>query len=294
MSSRLPPTEAASARSAGLDLLRTPALVELIVSDQREAVDAVLAQAEPIARVVDEIAARMRYGGVLHYVGAGTSGRLATVDAAEMPPTFGTHPALVHAHVAGGRDAFHQAVEGAEDDAASGESSILEDVRASDVVIGISAGGTAAFVVGAIDRARKAGAFTVALTGDAESPLARAAQTSIVLVTGSEVLTGSTRLKAGTAAKIALNAISTAVMVRLGKVYDNLMVDVVASNRKLQARALRLVTELASVNETRARQLLDEAGGRVKVAVVMDRHGVDAAQARALLAQHGDSLRALL
>jgi N-acetylmuramic acid 6-phosphate etherase len=291
---RLPPTEARSERSAGLDLLATRALVSLIVTDQRDAIDTVLAQAESIAVVVDEIAERVKRGGVVHYVGAGTSGRLATVDAAEMPPTFGTLPTLIHAHVAGGREAFHRAVEGAEDDYASGESSILEDVRADDAVIGISAGGTAAFVVGAIERARESGAFTVALTGDAQSPLARAAQTSIVLATGAEVLAGSTRLKAGTAAKVALNAISTAVMVRFGKVYDNFMVDVVASNRKLRARALRLVTEIAGTDEARARQLLDEAGGRVKVAIVMERRGVDAVQARALLTQHGDSLRPLL
>ncbi|MBV8531861.1 MAG: N-acetylmuramic acid 6-phosphate etherase [Candidatus Eremiobacteraeota bacterium] len=294
MSSQLPPTERTNAATAGLDLLDTSALVRVLVGDQRGAVEAVLAQAEPIASVVDEIAGRLSSGGSLHYVGAGTSGRLAVVDAAELPPTFGTPEALVHPHIAGGIQAFDRAVEGAEDDYSAGEGSILADVRESDAVIGLSAGGTAAFVIAAIDRARSIGAFTVAITGNAESRLARAAQTSIVLATGPEVLAGSTRLKAGTAQKIALNSISTAVMVRLGKIYGNLMVDVVATNQKLRARALRLVQAIAGVDGERARELLAAAHGRVKVAIVMERRGLDAQRARDMLDRHGGSLRAVL
>ena len=294
MTHRLPPTEAENKQSAGLDLLTTPALVDLLIADQRSAVDAVLAQTQVIARAVDEIARRLRRGGRLHYVGAGSSGRIATLDASEMPPTFGTRPDMVQAHIAGGTVALTSAVEGAEDDASAGDLAMLECVRPDDVVLGISASGTAAFVVAAITRAAAIGAYTIALTGDAQSALARAAELAIVPPTGAEVLAGSTRLKAGTAQKVALNAISTAVMVRLGKVYDNLMVDVVANNAKLHGRALRLVARLARVNEKRAEDLLAQAGGRVKVAVVMEWRGVDAAQARALLERNEGTLRELL
>jgi N-acetylmuramic acid 6-phosphate etherase len=294
MTSKLPPTEEANPGSIGLDLLETRALVELIVADQHAAVGAVLAQADAIARAVDAIADRLERGGRLHYVGAGTSGRLATLDAAEMPPTFGTPPELVRAQIAGGHPALVRAVEGAEDDAEAGRAAVSDLVNAGDVVTGISASGSAAFVVAAIDRAKEIGALTIALTSVADSPLVRAAEMPVVLETGAEVLAGSTRLKAGTAQKIALNAISTAVMVRLGKVYDNLMVDVVASNRKLRARALRLVERLAQVDRDRASQLLEGATGRVKVAIVMERCGLDAVQAQSLLDRHRGSLRALI
>jgi N-acetylmuramic acid 6-phosphate etherase len=294
VSSELPPTEVANPESAGLDLLETPALVHLLVADQRHAVDAVLAQSAAIARAVDAIVARLSRGGSLHYVGAGSSGRIATLDAAEMPPTFGTPPELVRAHIAGGAAALERAVEGAEDDDAAGERAMRSSVHSRDAVIGISAGGGAAFVVAAIECARRGGAYTLGVTNVEGSPLARVAEHAIVLATGPETLAGSTRLKAGTAQKIALNAISTAVMVRLGKVHDNLMVDLVASNAKLRRRALRLVTVLADVGEDRARELLDAAEGNVRVAVVMARRNLDAAQARGLLDRHGGSLRAVL
>lgn len=294
MSDRLPPTEDENPQSAGLDLLSTPALVDLLIADQRTAIDAVLAQTQPIATAVDEIARRLRRGGRLHYVGAGSSGRIATLDASEMPPTFGTPPEMVRAHIAGGTPALVRAVEGAEDDEAAGNDAMLESVKPDDAVLGISASGTAAFVVAAIARAKTIGAYTIALTADAQSALARAADLAIVPPTGAEVLAGSTRLKAGTAQKVALNAISTAVMVRLGKVYDNLMVDVVANNRKLSGRALRLVVRLAQVNQARAEELLTQAGGSVKIAVLMERHSVDAKQARVLLEQSDGMLRELL
>ena len=294
MTQRLPPTEAENPQSAGLDLLTTPALVELLIADQRSAVDAALAQTQAIARAVDEIARRLSRGGRLHYVGAGSSGRIATLDASEMPPTFGTAPEMVQAHIAGGAAALTTAVEGAEDDASAGDLAMLGYVRPDDAVLGISASGAAAFVVAAIARARTIGAYTIALTVDAQSALARAAELAIVPPTGAEVLAGSTRLKAGTAQKVVLNAISTAVMIRLGKVYDNLMVDVVANNHKLRARALRLVVRLAQVNEERAEELLAQAGGRVKIAVLMERRGVGVVQARALLERNDGALRRLL
>ena len=294
MSSDLPSTERVSARSAGLDLLETAALVELLVDEQRDAVDAVMAQREPIARAVDEIAARLRSGGGLHYAGAGTSGRIAALDAAEMPPTFGTPPELVRAHVAGGAAALVRAIEGAEDDVRAGAEAAVASVRSGDAAIGVSASGGAPFVVALVKRARALGAFTVAITSVADSPLAREAESAIVLATGPEALAGSTRLKAGTAQKVCLNAISTAVMVRLGKVYDNLMVDVVASNAKLRRRAIRLVRDVAGVNEARARELIDAADGRVKVAILMENRGLDAAAARVLLEENAGSLRRLL
>jgi len=294
VSSQIPPTEAANARSSGLDLLNTPELVELLISEHRHAVDAVLAQTMQISTAVDEIAKRLARGGKLHYVGAGSSGRIGALDAAEMPPTFGTPHDLVCAHVAGGAAALARSIEGAEDDEAAANNAMGECVTSGDAVIGISASGGAPFVVAAVKAARESGAYTVALTGVADSALARAAQDAIVLDTGAEALAGSTRMKAGSAQKIGLNAISTAVMVRLGKTYDNLMIDLVATNAKLRRRALRLVREVAGVGEQRARQLLEDANGRVKVAVVMERRGMDAAQAETLLEQHGGLLRAVL
>ena len=294
MSGALPPTESENPKSAQLDLLATPALIELLVDDQRAAADAVLAQRAAIARAVDAISERLARGGRLHYVGAGSSGRIAALDASEMPPTFGTPPEMVHAHVAGGAPALIAAVEGAEDDAPAGDAAMRACVSAHDAVVGVSAAGAASFVVAAIARAREMGAYTVALTANADAPLARAAELAIVLDTGAELLTGSTRLKAGTAQKIALNAVSTAVMVRLGKVYGNLMVDLVANNRKLRDRAIRIVARLTGVTPGRAAELLERADGGVKVAVVMERRGLDAAQARVQLEQHKGSLRGLL
>lgn len=292
--SDLAPTERAHPRSAGLDRLPTEALIEFLVVEQREAVAAVCAHVDAIAGAVDTIAERLSKGGRLHYAGAGSSGRIAVIDAAEMPPTFGTAPDMVQAHLAGGSAAMSSSVEGAEDDGDAGAAAMRRCIEPGDAVVGISASGGAAFVVRAIETARAIGAYTIAITSVAGSKLAGAADAAIVMETGPEPLTGSTRLKAATAQKIALNAISTAVMVRLGKVYDNSMVDLVASNAKLRRRALRLVCELAGVTEARASELLDAANGRVKVAVVMERRAVTAANARALLDSAGGSLRSAL
>lgn len=293
MSDDLPATERIAPHTKDLDQLESPELVALLVEEQRGAADAVAAQAVRIALVVDEIAARITCGGRLHYVGAGSSGRLGALDAAEMPPTFGTDPATVCAHIAGGREALDRAVEGAEDDRDAGAAAMQGHVREADAVVGISAGGGAPYVVGALERARALGAYTVALVNAADSPLAHESDVCIVLSTGAEAIAGSTRLKAGTSQKIALNAISTAVMVRLGKVHGNLMVDLVATNRKLRARAVRLVRALAGVDETRAGELLEQAGGSVKVAIVMEWRGLDARAARALLVERSGMLRSL-
>jgi N-acetylmuramic acid 6-phosphate etherase len=284
-------TEARNAATGDLDLLATEDLVGVLVREQADAAAAVARAGAEIARAVDAIAARLRVGGSLHYLGAGTSGRLATLDAAECPPTFGTPPSLVVAHIAGGETALVRAVEGAEDDAVAGAAEASASIRSGDAVVGISASGGARYVVAAVEAARAAGALTVAVTGVAESALARAADVAIVVETGAEPIAGSTRMRAGTAQKIVLNAISTAVMVRLGRVHDNLMVDVVATNAKLRVRAERLVRALAGAGEARARELLALAEGTVKVAVVIERQGVDAAEARARLKSSGGFLR---
>lgn len=288
---RVASTEAINAATLNLDLLSSGDLVALLARQQRTAFAAVEAALPAIAQAVDLIVERLRAGGTLQYVGAGTSGRLGVLDAAEAPPTFGTPPSLVRAHIAGGRDALLRAVEGAEDDAAAGEREARAALVPSDAVVGISASGGAPYVVAWLHAARELGAATIALTSDGASPVAAAAEHAIVLATGAEPIAGSTRMIAGTAQKLALNALSTAVMVRLGKVYDNLMVDVVATNAKLRARALRLVRLLARADEARASQLLADAGGSVKIAVVMARRKVDAPAARALLEREGGFLR---
>lgn len=292
--SELPQTEARNPRSVGLDMLDTPGLVRVLAEEQREAVDAVLAVAPAIASVVDAIVARLRAGGTLHYIGAGTSGRLGFLDASEMPPTFGTPVGYICAHIAGGQAALTRAIEGAEDDGEAGAREVRDHVAAGDVLIGISASGGAPYVVRAIETARAAGAYTVGVANSENAPLHRAAEAEIVLRTGPEPLTGSTRLKAGTSQKLLLNTISTAVMVRLGKTYDNLMVDVVATNAKLRVRARRLVETLTGGDAETATRLLAAAGGSVKLAALMGRSGLDAEAAAALLARNGGSLRASL
>jgi N-acetylmuramic acid 6-phosphate etherase len=288
------PTESVNAATRDLDLLGADELVAIFAREQRRAFEAVERSAPQLARAVDAIVERLRGGGALHYVGAGTSGRIAALDAAECPPTFGTPPGMVRAHVAGGDAALARAVEGAEDDAAAGDRLGRAFFGPPDAVVGLSASGGAPFVVAALRAARERGALTIALTCDERAPLLACADIAIVLATGAEPIAGSTRMVAGTAQKLALNALSTAAMVRLGKVYDNLMVDVVASNAKLRRRALRLVMELAPAEEDRARALLAAAAGSVKVAVLVERRGLDPAAARALLAANGDSLRAAL
>ncbi len=290
----VPSTEAINPRTRAIDMLDARGIVDLLAREQILAAQVVGAASAAIAQAVEAIVARLRAGGTLHYVGAGTSGRLGALDAAECPPTFGTPPSLVVAHIAGGPPALLRAVEGAEDDAAAGAAEMRGNVAARDAVVGISAGGAAPYVVAAIGTAREAGALTIAITSGSASPLAQAAEFAIVLDTGAEPIAGSTRLKAGTAAKLALNAISTATMIRLGKVYDNLMVDVVASNAKLRGRALRLVREVAPVDEELATALLRAADGCVKVAIVMARRDVDAQTARSLLAQHDGFLRLVI
>jgi N-acetylmuramic acid 6-phosphate etherase len=290
----VPQTEAINPQTAGLDTLSTPDLVRVLAEQQRAAVDAVVAKSDAIAQAVDEISKRLRAGGRLHYVGAGTSGRLGVLDASEMPPTFGTPPDLVCGHIAGGRDALTRAIEGAEDDGQAGAEEMLRHVEPGDAVVGVSASGGAPFVLCAIEEARRIGAWTLGVANSEGSPLLVAADLGIALSTGAEPLAGSTRLKAGTSQKVLLNTLSTATMVRLGKVYDNLMVDVVATNAKLRRRAQRLVVRLTGIEEEEARQLLAASNGRVKTAVVMQRRNATPEEALSILENAGGSLRAAL
>lgn len=292
--SHVPVTELINPETLDLDLLSTPDLLHRINDEDRRAVWAVEREIDAIADAVERIAERLKRGGKLHYFGAGTSGRIAVLDAAEIAPTFSARGVVV-AHIAGGARALAEAVEGAEDDAAAGSGSVRESrIGSNDVAIGLSAGGRTPYVIGAMQAARDAGALTIAITSDPESPLAKTAERSIVFRTGPEVIAGSTRMKAGVAQKMTLTMISTAVMVKLGRVYGNLMVEVDAGNEKLRARAVRLTEKIARSDAATARRALEQSGYEVKTAVVMLRCRCDAAAARALLAKAGGNLRTLL
>jgi len=286
-----PSTELADARTAAIDRVDTATRVRWLIEAQRGAVEAALEAAPAITAAVELVVAALAAGKRVIALGAGTSGRLAVIDAAELVPTFAFPPERYEGRIAGGDRALRRSIEGAEDDPAAGAAAV-EDLGAGDVVIGVSASGSAAFVAGALQAARARGARTVAVVNAAGTALAQAAEVAIVAATGAEPIAGSTRLRAGSAQKIVLNTISTAAMIALGKTYGNRMVDLVASNRKLRARAERLVRELAGVADPAA--LLAAAGGRVKVAVVMARRQVDCAAAERLLAAAGGRLAAII
>jgi N-acetylmuramic acid 6-phosphate etherase len=259
----------------------------------REAVAAVGRVAVTIARAVQLIVRSLRRGGRLIFVGAGTSGRLGVLEAAECPPTFGTPPALVQAVIAGGRRAVFRSAEGAEDDAGEGTRQMQARVRAGDVVVGIAASGVTAFVRAALGAARRRGAGTVLVTCN-PSVTRRAARVVVALAVGPEVLAGSTRLKAGTATKLALNTLTTAAFAQLGKVYGNRMVDLRPRSVKLRARARGLVRDIGEVGDREAARLLRAAGGSPKLAIVMARLGVGSTEARHMLGAASGSLRRLL
>jgi N-acetylmuramic acid 6-phosphate etherase len=244
-----------------------------------------------IARAVEMIAERLKNGGRLFFVGAGTSGRLGVMEAAECPPTFGTPPSLVRAIIAGGRGSVFRSREGAEDRAGEARRAIRRSVRAGDVVVGISASGVTPFVRAALAEARRRKARTVLLAMNPSSPVGWLADVAITPRVGPEILAGSTRLKAGSATKMILNMLTTASFVRLGKVYQNRMVDLRPASRKLRARAVKLIQELGRVEAAKARRLLRAAGGEVKVAILMARRKLAAREARRHLGLAGGSLR---
>jgi len=248
-----------------------------------------------IARAVDAVASALRKGGRLFYVGAGTSGRLAALDAAECPPTFGTSPKMVQAILAGGRRALTGAVEGAEDSARCGARDLKRrGVSRRDVIAGIAASGETPYVLGAIAYAKRRGALTIGVTSNRNSTLGRRARIAIVIETGPEAVTGSTRLKAGTAQKMVFNLLSTATMARLGRIYDNWMIGVALTNRKLQARGLRILSEASGSGVSQAAQALRQSRHDLPVALIMLKAGVDAAAARRRLTRARGELRRAL
>lgn len=278
-----------------LDRRPTDELVGTLVDGQRAAQSAVAAAVPAIAAAVEAIAAGMMRGGRLFYVGAGTSGRLAILDASECPPTFNTSSELVVALIAGGPVAVQEAVEGAEDDAEAGAADLQARVlKPDDTVVGITASGRTPYVVGALRHAREVGSCTVAIVNNRGSVLADVADIAIELLTGPEVIAGSTRLCAGTAQKIALSTLSTAVMVRLGKTYGPYMVDVRATNAKLRRRALRMVQQITGADETASAVALEATQGRVKPAVVMLLGHCDAMEAERRLEVAGGRVREAL
>lgn len=288
------PTEAVHPRSSGLDMLSTVELFALMSEEDERAVRTVRAQTECIAALVRDVVPRFRAGGRLIYVGAGTSGRLGVLDASECPPTFLVDPSRVVGVIAGGDAALRRSSESLEDDPAGATSELDRlDVGTLDTVIGLTAGGTTPYPIGALQTARSRGALT-ALVTCGSVPKNHGAAHVIHLDTGPEILAGSTRLKAGTATKLVLNMISTGVMVHMGKVHDGLMVDVSATNAKLRDRAARIVTRLAGGSRKEALALLDEAGGRVKTAVLMQSLGLTQADADAVLEASDGSLRTAL
>ena len=252
-----------------IDTLPTLDMLTLINDEDQKVALAVRAELPNIAIAVDAITARMQRGGRLIYIGAGTSGRLGVLDASECPPTFGTPPELVVGLIAGGPAALTEAVEGAEDDWYSGTQQIAElNVNENDCVIGIAASGRTPYAIGGLQEAKKRGALTVSIACNRPSSLEGMAEIGITPVVGPEVVSGSTRLKAGTAQKIVLNMISTAVMIRLGKTYSNLMVDVQPTNVKLRLRALRIVADATGLDLKRATEVLSACNGEVKTAIV--------------------------
>ncbi|WP_433442494.1 N-acetylmuramic acid 6-phosphate etherase [Nonomuraea sp. CA-141351] len=284
-------TEQSDPRYSQIDRLPTEQIARLM-NQADAAVPAAVAVAIPaISAAIDGISARMAEGGRLLYVGAGTSGRLAVLDASECPPTFGTDPSLVQGIIAGGPDALTRSVEGAEDDTEAGAAALKDlEVGPLDSVVGVSASGRAPFVLGALAEASARGALTVGVSCNDGAPLSAAAEHAIEVVVGPEVVTGSTRLKAGTAQKLVLNMISTISMVKLGRTYGNKMIEMSAMNSKLAGRALRMVSDITGADSATAESALDAAGGQAKIAVLMIQHGLDAEGARALLESHGERL----
>ncbi|MCP9941150.1 N-acetylmuramic acid 6-phosphate etherase [Cyanobium sp. ATX 6E8] len=288
-------TEQANPLSERLDQLPTDALVALFCANDREPQRALEAAAPALTAAVDAIATRLAIGGRLFYLGAGTSGRLGVLDAAECPPTFCTSPELVQGVLAGGAPALLRSSEGLEDLAEAGQHDLEErGFGPGDCLVGIAAGGTTPYVLGALRHAQATGALAIAMACVPANQAPMPCDIDIRLLTGPELLAGSTRLKAGTATKMALNLLSTGVMVRLGKVHGNRMVDVAVTNTKLEDRALRILQDLAGLRREQGAQLLEQAGGSVKLALLMAASGMDPGSAAAHLAQHGPSLRAAL
>ncbi|UAY93181.1 N-acetylmuramic acid 6-phosphate etherase [Pectobacterium polaris] len=288
-------SETRNPATMALDQLSTLEMMHAFNQEDRKVPEAIAQVLPAIAEAVDLATASLQEGGRLIYLGAGTSGRLGVLDASECPPTFGVPHGLVIGLIAGGPGALLKAVEGAEDDPALGEADLKAlDVTAADMVVGLAASGRTPYVIGALRYARDVGCRTAAISCNPHSPIAQEAQVAISPVVGPEALTGSTRLKSGTAQKLVLNMISTGAMVKLGKVYQNLMVDVKATNVKLLDRACRIVVEATGAERDKARQALVQADNEVKPAILMLLANIDVAAARERLKQHNGYLREAL
>jgi N-acetylmuramic acid 6-phosphate etherase len=286
----IPPTEQRLDRSRDLDRLDTLDVLKLINAEDRTVPAAVRTILPDLAGLVDRTVAALAAGGRVHYFGSGTSGRFGVLDAAEVPPTYGVPPTLFVAHLSGGPEAMTAAIEDAEDIAEDGAAAAAA-VTAADIAIGLSASGTTPYAGAALQTARAAGAHTVAITSNPHASIAAHADLHLYLPTGPEVVTGSTRMKAGTAEKLVLNAYSTTVMVRMGRTYSNLMIDVAPINAKLRRRVVRLLTSATGADERAAADALRASGGETKPALVMLLAGVDADAARAALRESGGRAR---
>ena len=288
----LPTTEKRNRKSENIDRLSTLQIVKLINAEDMLVAPAVGKESNKIANAVDMIVKHFKMNGRLFYVGAGTSGRLGVLDASECPPTFGVSPLLVRGIIAGGKRALVKAVEGAEDKVNDGVIAINKNkILAKDVVVGIAACGLTPFVRAALKQAMKKGAGTIFITCAPETIKGNPAKIVINPVVGPEVVTGSTRMKAGTATKLVLNLLTTTAMIKMGKVYGNLMVDLKATNNKLRDRSIRIVCEMTGLSKTNSAKLLKKAGGKVKTAIVMHFRNADLNGAEKILNQCGKSLR---
>jgi N-acetylmuramic acid 6-phosphate etherase len=285
-------TERRNPRSRGLDRKSTSEILRVLNGEDARVARAVRRELPKIAKAVDAIVEAFRSGGRLIYVGAGTSGRQAVLDAAECPPTFGTPPKMVQAIIAGGERALRFASEDAEDSAANGARDLRRaGVSRRDVVVGISASGATPFVLGALRFARKSGAMTVAVTSNPGSAITRSARIAIAVDTGEEAVSGSTRLKAGTAQKMVLNMLSTASMVRMGRVYDNWMIHLALSNGKLRRRGAQILKEITGASASLAEHALRQTGHDLPAAIVMLKTGASVRDSRRLLAETSGDVR---
>jgi len=285
-------TEQINQASINLDQLSPLEIVDLFNQEDQKTLDAIASARQEIAKTIEITAQQLSKGGRLFYIGAGTSGRLGVLDAAECPPTFCTPPAMVQGILAGGKDALVKSSEALEDRKEDGAKAMIDNnISNLDVVIGITAGGTTPYVHGALQEAKNQGAVTVAMTCVPREQVPISADIDIRLLTGAEILAGSTRLKAGTVTKMALNIISTGVMVQLGKVYGNRMIDVSVTNSKLEDRALRIISDLTGLDREKAQILLTASESKVTVALLMHWTNTNKAEAEVLLAQNNGNLR---
>ena len=288
-------TEKTNPATAEIDRMSPLEIVQVINAEDARVAQAIQQVLPQIARAIEEIASRLRRGGRLVYVGAGTSGRLGALDASECPPTFNILPEIIIGCIAGGSFALTQAHEDLEDSAPAGQADMERlNITETDVVVGITASGRTPYARGAIAYAKKQGALTIGLACNANTPLEQEVEIMIAPLVGPEVITGSTRLKAGTAQKMVLNMLSTGTMILLGKTFGNLMVDVQATNYKLHQRALSIVRQATGLDEAAAKALLETSGGEVKTAILIARANISPEQARKRLTEHGNILRSAL